>query len=294
MYAFVQAAVKHALAQFSIAPSLDFTLNADIQNLDAITQPFTDEKKQIVSSGNLYKGFTQKHQAHFIESDDKNELKNWKEFFKPSTVEKDIPPEEKLEFGKTSSFNFQFSTLLQIFNTYIITSTENGLIIVHQQLAHERILYDKYSIAASNNKSVSQKSLFPVTVELSAADAILLNELLHDLKIIGYLIEPFGNNSFIVQATPADISEGNEKQSIELLIEQFKHFSSDVKFSKREKLIRSLSRQQAVKAGQSLSPEEMKILLNDLFNCSTPNITPTGSPTFIEFKEEYIDRLFER
>lgn len=301
MYAFVQAAVKHALAQFSVSPSLDFTLNAEIQNLDAVSKPFTEEKQAEASSSNLFKGFTQKHQAHFIEGSDKSELKNWKEFFKPLSPEgetKNVEP-EKFEFEKGQKLFspdsiHSTSDLIQIRNTYIITTTEHGFMIVHQQLAHERVLYDKYSIAAHNNKSISQKSLFPVNFELSTADAVLLNELLPDLQAIGYVIEPFGNNSFIIQATPADVAQGNEKHSIELLVEQYKHFSSDIKFSKREKLIRSLSRQQAIKAGQTLSQEEMKTLLDELFNCQTPNIAPTGSPTYIEFKEDYIDRLFER
>jgi DNA mismatch repair protein MutL len=81
IYAFVQAAVKHALAQFSIAPSLDFTLNPDIQGLDAVNKPFTTDKKDAASSSNLFKTFTQKNQAHFIEANEKSELKHWKDFY---------------------------------------------------------------------------------------------------------------------------------------------------------------------------------------------------------------------
>ena len=81
VYAFVQAAVKHALAQFSVTPTLDFELDASIQQLTSIQQPFTEEKKSAASSGSIYKGFTQKHQAHFIERNDKSELKHWKDFY---------------------------------------------------------------------------------------------------------------------------------------------------------------------------------------------------------------------
>ncbi|HEX3024501.1 MAG TPA: DNA mismatch repair protein MutL, partial [Chitinophagaceae bacterium] len=84
IYAFVQAAVKHALAQFSIAPSLDFTLNAEIQSLDAVSKPFTSEIKEAASSSNLFKTFTQKNQAHKIDAGEKNELKHWKDFFERS------------------------------------------------------------------------------------------------------------------------------------------------------------------------------------------------------------------
>jgi DNA mismatch repair protein MutL len=136
--------------------------------------------------------------------------------------------------------------------------------------------------------------MFPVTLQLSAPDAILLHELLHDLQTLGYLIEPFGKDSFIVQCAPADTGQGNEKAVMENLLEQFKHFSSDMKFSKREKLIRSMARQQAVKPGVSLDEKEMRALVEGLFVCRQPNITPGGDPTYIEFRKEYVERLFGR
>lgn len=301
IYAFVQAAVKHALAQFSIAPSLDFTLNPDIQGLDAVNKPFTDDKKQAVASSNLYQTFTQKNQAHFIEREKTSgELKHWKSFFEsPGTSS------EEKKTGHFSGSLLQSITpkmpgiqvlpdtpLLQLHQTYIIASTNSGFILVHQQLAHERILYDKYSVAAHGQQMATQKSLFPATLELAAADAALLQDLLTDLTSIGYQVESFGQNSFVIQGIPADILPGNEKHAIELLIEQFKHFSSDIKFSKREKLIRCMARQQAIKSGQTLSQKEMLVLVEELFACTSPNVTPTGSPTYLEFKEDYLDRMF--
>ncbi len=303
IYAFVQAAVKHALAQFSIAPSLDFTLNAEIQNLDAVSKPFTTEKKEAASSSNLFKTFTQKNQAHKIDPNEKSELKHWKDFFTSSEEKGDrIQNENKLiakfdyEDGEQKNILspkfYLLNSFLQLHNTYIIAATNNGFILVHQQLAHERILYEKYNVASHDQQMPAQKSLFPITLELATADAVLLEELLPELSVIGYQIEPFGSNTFVIQASPADVLQGNEKHSIELLIEQFKHFSSDIKFSKREKLIRCISRQQAIKAGQTLSQKEMQILIEDLFKCITPNSTASGAPTYLEFKEDYLDRMF--
>jgi len=309
IYAFVQAAVKHALAQFSIAPSLDFTLNAEIQGLDAVSKPFTTDKKDAATSSNLFKTFTQKNQAHFIEGDDKNELKHWKDFFIPQPPRPggtgseggvEMQPTRNAEQLQTTNYKLQTlhvlpdTTLLQLHNTYIIASTSSGFILVHQQLAHERILYERYGIAAHGQQMPTQRSLFPVTLELAGADAVLLTDLLPDLLSIGYHVEPFGSNSFVIQGIPADVQPGNEKNSIELLIEQFKHFSSDIKFSKREKLVRCMARQQAIKAGQSLTQKEMLVLVEELFTCGSPNVTPTGSPTYLEFKEDYLDRMFGR
>jgi DNA mismatch repair protein MutL len=102
----------------------------------------------------------------------------------------------------------------------------------------------------------------------------------------------FGKNSFIIQGVPADILHGNEKHSIELLIEQFNHFSNELKFSKREKLIHCMARQQAIKAGQALSEQEMKAIVEELFQCKTPAVTPNGNSVFVEFNDEQLLKMF--
>ena len=310
IYAFVQAAVKHALAQFSIAPSLDFSLDANIQQLDAIQKPFTTDKIQTATSNSLYAGFTQKNQAHFIPKSSSANDTDWKSFFTniPSTSNdtseiSDTAPSTESYIVKPSSMGLykeaeslsvlEDALLLQLHNTYIIAPTQSGCIILHQQLAHERVLYEKYQ-KASSHPHATQKSLFPVVLELSPSDAILLDEMLEDLSIIGYEIESFGNNSFIIQGIPADVLSGNEKNAIELLLEQFKHFTGEVKYSKREKLIRCMSRQMAIKAGQSLSQKEMHTIIQSLSECDIPNVTASGAPTYIEFKESYLDGLFSR
>jgi len=286
MYAFVGAAVKHALAQFSVAPSLDFSLNADIQGLDAVSKPFTSEKKEATASSSLYQTFTQKHQAHFIERENKGNLGHWKDFYEmPSKGETLAPKKPSLEI-------LADTPLIQIHKTYIIASTNNGFVLVHQQLAHERVVYDKLVIAAQTAQVPTQKSLFPVTLSLGASDSAILSELLTDLQQIGYQVEPFGNNSFVIQGIPADVEPGNEKNAIELLIEQYKHFSSEINFSRREKIIRCMARQQAIKTGQTLAQKEMQVLIESLFACTTPGVTPSGSPTYIEYKEDYLDQLF--
>jgi DNA mismatch repair protein MutL len=305
VYAFVQAAIKHALAQFSVAPSLDFSLNADIQSLDAVSKPFTADRKEAVQTSSLYKTFTQKHQAHAIEPSAKAELKSWKTFYQPAEtvlpysteVEKVLQqpiaqPQQSFVQQQSGLQLIADTPLLQLHHTFIIASTNSGFILVHQQLAHERILYERYSLAAHHHQMATQQSLFPVSLELSASDTALLQDLLPDLQVLGYQVEPFGNNAFVIQGTPADVLPGNEKHSIELLIEQFKHFSSDIKFSKREKLVRCMARQQAIKAGQALTQKEMHTLIEELFACTTPNITTNGTPTYLEFKEDYLDRMF--
>jgi DNA mismatch repair protein MutL len=296
VYAFVQSAVKHALAQFSVMPTLDFDLDSNIQQLDAVSKPFTDEKKSSATSSSLYSTFTQKHQSHFIES--KSELKHWKDI---GSLAKEINREENnqqqpLEITELQNTSRKPNTdnLTQLHNAYIIAQTDKGYYALHQQNAHERILYERFIKAVDGKPIATQQSLFPSTVQLAAADAVMLQELLPDLHHLGYMLEPFGNNTFVIQGTPADVEQGNEKVAIEKMLEQYKHFSIDLKFTKREKLLRSLALQQSIKAGTSLTEREMKALVEDLFNCATPNITPNGKPTYLEFKKEELDKMFGR
>ena len=307
IYAFVQSAVKHSLAQFSVTPTLDFDLDVSIQQSDAVSKPFTDDKRSAATSSSLYKTFTQKHQAHFIES--KSDLKHWQsdllagsEELSTENDKESISREDsgnnKIEFTKEpfqkNENKKTTGTLVQLHTTFILGENNNGFIAVHQQNAHERILYERFLNAIKGKPIATQRSLFPATIELTPGDTVLLNELLDDLKLLGYLVEPFGNNTFVIQGSPADVVQGNEKATLEKMLDQYKHFSSDVKFNKREKLLRSMAWQQSVKAGTALDHKEMESLINDLFECETPNATPNGKPTYLEFKKDELDKMFGR
>lgn len=294
-YAFVQSAVKHALAQFSITPTLDFDLDPQVQQLDAVTQPFTPEKQSSAAASSLYQTFTQKGQAHFIEK--KSDLKHWKEYYEPHVVTAPRQlqhTEAQLSASILTAQQIEKADILQIQLSYIVIQNDSGYLLLHQQNAHERVLYEKFATAIAGTAIATQRSLFPSTIELGAADAVLLAELLPDLHCLGYELEPFGKNSFVIQGTPAGLETGNDKLILEKMLEQYKHFSNDLKFSKREKLLRSLALQQSIKAGTALTLKEMQALLTDLFACQLSNSTPNGKPTYMQFKKEELDKLFGR
>jgi DNA mismatch repair protein MutL len=308
VYAFVQSAVKHALAQFSITPTLDFDLDPAIQRLDAVSKPFTNEQKSQASSSSLYQTFTQKHAAHKIDPEQKSDLRHWKDVYGAGDKTGNEqwasdsyrmgngqnPDEGNSRLIDQSNLLFSEQSLTQLHNTYILAPTNKGMLIIHQQNAHERVLYERYLAAADGKPIATQRSLFPSTLQLSPQDTVLLQELNSDLQQLGYLIEPFGKDTFVIQGTPADVDQGNESMAIELLLEQFKHYSSDLKFSKREKLIRSVAKQQSIKAGKSLTQKEMKQLLEDLFNCTQPNATSNGFPVYMELKKDELEKMFGR
>lgn len=310
VYAFVHAAIKHALAQFSITPALEFDLDINIQQLDAVSKPFTQDKQDAAAASELYKNFAQKNQAHFIAPTGKSELKHWRDFYEAPAIN---PQPQKFESlldsiktsgiineqagapGVNPDIRFQLiadAPMMQMHQSYIVLPTTRGFIVVHQQLAHERILYERFTEALKGKTMTVQRSLFPVTLQFATPDAVLLNDLLEELHLLGYQIEPFGKDAFVVQGTPAGLEAGDEKKAIENLLEQYKHFSSDVKFSKREKLVRAMSYQQSVKSGQALAGKEMQSLIDDLFACTQPNITAGGNPVYIEFKNDYLEKLF--
>jgi DNA mismatch repair protein MutL len=304
IYAFVQSGVKHALAQFSITPTLDFDLDASIQQTDAVSQPFTDDKRLAATTSSLYKTFTQKHQAHFVES--KSQLKHWDES-RPLVIGHKSLSTTDIEDNETKDFNADDKNIsleqtgkrigddfIQVHAAFIIVQNQRGFIVIHQQNAHERILYERFTNALKGKPIATQRSLFPATIELTVSDCVLLNELLTDLQLLGYLIEPFGNNTFVIQGVPADVNDGNEKVAIEKMLEQYKHFNNDPKFTKREKLLRSMAWQQSVKSGTQLSQKEMKALCDDLFDCETPNVTANGKPAYFEFKKDELDKMFGR
>jgi DNA mismatch repair protein MutL len=340
VYAFVQAAVKHALAQFSITPSLDFDLDPAIQQLEAVNMPVSPEAGKEIESSSLFKTFTRKNQAHLIEPTDKSELPHWRDRAEANQnftalpdgglvsktggldpekaagigVESDVggllansTDEEKTSFPGSSSFQSLYARfsadplfhdqdmrLTQLQNTYILCETEGGFLLIHQQAAHERVLYEKFMLALSGKPLAGQPGLFPQTLTLSTQDAVLLQELLPALQALGYTIEPFGKDSFIVQSTPAGQDEGNTKKVIESLLENCKHAGSEKITSLHEKMIRSLAWQQAVKPGTVLTETEMRSLTEDLFRCLQPNTAPNGRAVFVEFKKEYLEKLFGR
>ncbi len=292
VYAFVESAVRHSLAQFSITPTLDFDLDASIQNLDAVSKP-VNEERQNSAAAPLVNTFSQKNQAHYIES--KSELKHWRDFYeKPQSEQRGFDQAEHLHVKPLHTEDSYTGTALQIHYTYLLVQNDAGYLLIHQQNAHERILYERFSKAVSGKAIATQQSLFPVVLDLSAQDHVLLTELIPDLQLLGFNLSPFGQHSFAIQGIPADVSQGNEKLALEKMLEQYKHFSNDLKYSKREKLLRSMALQQSIKPGQQLSQKEADNLIADLFACDIPNSTPTGRPTYMSFKKNELDKMFGR
>ena len=166
--------------------------------------------------------------------------------------------------------------------------------IIDQKRAHERILFEKYLKSLNNNTQIAQKTLFPKKIELNAPDFSLLKEIINDIRILGFDISEFGKNTFVVNGTPADINESDTKDIIENLLENYKdHLNTKgIKIEARENIARSLAKASAINYGKSLTNEEMRDIIDNLFACETPDYSPDGKAIINILNIEELEKRF--
>ncbi len=181
----------------------------------------------------------------------------------------------------------------QLHQRYIISQIKSGFLILEQQAAHERILYEQYLDIFSVQNNGIQSSLFPKTIDLSPADAELLRDIIDEVNAIGFDIREFGSNSFVVQGVPTDLAQHlNEQRFVEQLLEQYK-INDDLGFDIREHVARTLARQNAIKRNNELAPEAMQHLIDELFACRTPQKSPFGMACYTIFELDEIEKRFK-
>jgi DNA mismatch repair protein MutL len=165
--------------------------------------------------------------------------------------------------------------VMQVHQSIIISQIKSGILLIDQQAAHERVLYEKYALALEQNPIASQQKLFPRTIILQPADEQLLTEMITEIRALGFDINEFGKHTFAVNGVPAELNNYNEQDLIMQLIEGYKN-QSGTALNKKEKIARSLAKRAATKTGTTLNNEEMNVLIDDLFACKEPNYAPDG------------------
>jgi DNA mismatch repair protein MutL len=209
------------------------------------------------------------------------EKQDWQELFTVMNKQNDVVGKS---FAPTRNENLRQASLtpevitrqvMQVHQSLIIAQIKSGILLVDQQAAHERVLYEKYLIALDQNPIASQQKLFPRTVVLQPADEQLLNEMMPEIKALGFDINSFGKNTFAVNGVPSELNHYNEQDLIMQLIEGYKNQQS-VALNKKEKVARVLAKRASTKAGTSLNNEEMNTLIDELFACKEPNYAPDG------------------
>ncbi len=165
---------------------------------------------------------------------------------------------------------------IQLKNRYIITPVRSGMMLIDQKRAHERILYEKFLTSVKNNKGVAQQTLFPETIELDAINASIIENISEELSHLGFDIRPFGNNTFVIYATPSEITNCSPKQILDHLINYYKNTKGAVKSVIQEELALSLAKSSAIHYNKTLTNMEISNLIDTLFSCSSPHYTADG------------------
>lgn len=292
----LQASIKESLGKYNIVPSLDFSIDAD-KRIDIPTFAKNSEVKMpSVTLDPNYNPFNENNKgSNFYKK--KAIPDNWEQLYSGfENADKQVT--NKLFSGDNDTLsdnNIQNNNLdfYQLKNKYILTSVKSGLMIIDQKRAHERILYEKFLGILENSIGVEQKNLFPESFDLNAADTEILKEIIDDINMLGFDIREFGDNTFVVNGTPADLSNINSVKFIESLIENYKNNKTDIKTDIKENLVRSIAKASAINYGKTLTVEEMSNLIDSLFACKTPNYSPAGKPVFNIINIEELDKRFK-
>lgn len=182
----------------------------------------------------------------------------------------------------------------QIGSTYIVAEGPDGLYLIDQHAAHERVLFEKL-MAQHDNKSIpSQSLLAPEIVTLPPQSSKILLEQLPFLNKFGFEVEEFGTNTFQVRSIPMLFAGGSPAMALKALVEDFEEDESPLQAEVEARLAARVCKRLAVKGGQALTSEEQKSLLNDLENCQSPRTCPHGRPTMIHLTVDTLERQFGR
>lgn len=308
IYAIIRTSVKQALGKNNISPTLDFEQEASFNiPIFKSTDPIKAPSIKVNPNYNPFQSEEGKHRTE-NKQPVKNNSRDWGklyENFEVSTAEiaasqKEGDADEIVEQQENQTILTNWDeaettvkkNFVQLHKKYIFAPLKSGFLIIDQQRAHERILFEHFLKNLSSNKSSSQQLLFPETVDFSSADAEMLTEIKYEIIALGFVMDKVGRNSFVVSAVPAEIKDFPIKQTLENLLEQLKSSSNELKLEKKEKLASSLAKSASIKSGQTLSEEEMSVLTDNLFACEMPYHLPNGKPIVITLDLDDLNKQF--
>ncbi|WP_316768985.1 DNA mismatch repair endonuclease MutL [Pedobacter frigiditerrae] len=287
IYAIIHSAVKRSLGRFNISPTIDFNQETGFSNMISQMAP-EDIVPPSIAFNPDFNPFgatkTTAKEIPFLRNESRGSSmapsKNWGSLYEVTNHH--VPEQASIDLGGPKDLQFEpvQKQFMQIHNRYIVSQIKSGVMIIDQQAAHERILYERFLLHLEDRKGASQQSLFPQTVTLSPNDYELAKSLLDDIKSLGFEVREFGKNTLVIEGIPVDLGSTNinETQLFEHLIEGFKNSQQDLKLDKRDALARSMAKNSAIKGGTSLGQQEMNTLIEELFACKTPNFSISGKP----------------
>ena len=288
----IRTAVKHALGQYNIAPTLDFETDQQFSmpelpkgtaieapgiTVDPTFNPFEARRKgpRPVSISSNPSG--------------SRPTQDWESLMN-DLPELDAPTrqQEQIEIQETPTRKH----FTQVGKKYILTSHGSGLIMIHQQRAHERICFERLMASLENKNIPSQQLLFPQNISFSASDFQVVQSLMPQLREMGFDIDEFGTHEVVVNGIPLTLESNDIQVVLDQLIENEKDFRGNEKEDHLQKMAQILAKVSAIKIGKKMEQEEMHHLVDELFACSSPYVSLNGKPVIINLNLEDIDKSF--
>ena len=196
-------------------------------------------------------------------------------------------PEEESAASEASSQHYQYK------GRFILTSVKSGLMVIDQQRAHVRILYDRYLSQIASRQGVSQGMLFPDIIQFPPSEIPVLQDIMDDLSYLGFELTDLGGGSYAVNGVPAGIEGLRPVELVQNMVHAALEKGCKVKEEVQSMLALSLAKAAAIATGQVLSNEEMNNLVDGLLTSTSPNYTPDGKTALVVIKEDELEKLFK-
>jgi len=302
LYAILRSAVKHSLGQFNVAPVLDFERDSNLDTpyqykdkeadfptiqVDSSFNPFANDKPaaKSLSSFGSYKKETSTSNWESLYVGLKQDTQELEQFsFESEEVTGKLFDDEVEETKSSSTYQIQ--------KKYIISAIKSGMLVINQQRAHERILYEQFLTNITVQKASSQQLLFPLELYFSSEEMVLINELQSSLENTGFVFDAFNNDSVQISGLPIGMLESEVSIVLEELISNLQNEIPESSFSQSDSIAKSMAKSMAVKTGTYLTVKEQENLVNSLFACKDPNVSPFQKHTFITLTVEDLDKRF--
>lgn len=301
VYAIVNSAVKQSIGKYQVAPSLDFEVETSFNvdpprvgdeikipqiKVNVDFNPFEREQKEKTPiKSNSNKSSFELPKRDF---DQQRAMVDLYQMNQSITIEEESDASEEQELVEVESKRKFF----QLHNRYIFSQIKSGYILIDQNKAHERILYEQFLNTLSTNEGVTQQQLFPISIEFTSGDFAVLEEIWDEVQLIGFDIEKFGNQTIAVNGVPADLRQTDIPTLFEEIIEQFKNNKGELKLNTRESIARAMAKSMAIKNGKALRDNEMILIIDQLFACEAPYFSPSGKKTVVTVTLDELEKLF--
>ena len=286
LYAILKSSIKHSLGMFQISPTLDFERdpNLDLPYKSNTVSP-TAPRVEVDRSFNPFK-------EKAVQKFSSKVAPAWEGLYQDTAHEQESSPSlmSKMNFGEELTHGV--NKIFQIMNRFVISSSGSALLIVDQSKAHQRILYEQFLANFTQQNAVSQQLLFPVVYPLEGLQIGLYKEFEEILVAIGFQLSIENKTELHIKAIP---SFCQEKEVSTLLDELFSELAGDTpkdSFSQSDILAKSLSKSLCIKTGKPLKVEEQQQLLDDLFACKDPQVSPFNQQIFVSLTKEELEQKF--